>query len=262
MPGFVPTKYKRGAYKRYYKGATRVASVLKKRYVKNNNLNLSKVAEDVANIKFLMNVEKKRFDYILNSQIQGQVSAAVTGTNAVDVTPNPVQGIAYNERTGSSLKITSAAMEFQFWSQANQSTAIKSVIEFWAVKGEPVTATNFRDNMYVISTASGIIDYFSLYDPDFRKNATLLCSKEFTIPAPQYAGQVQQKTVHMGLSNLGHHVKFDKNSITVDSGEIIMVIRSDAGNSGAISARPNIPILTATSGLTWNMDLKYYYVDN
>lgn len=220
------------------------------------------LALKVAKLYSMLNTEKKRFDISNNSQLVAQLAINASGTYALDVTPIPAQGVAFNQRTGSSIKPHSAIHKFQFWSQsATTVQATKFRIEFWHNKGPTTSAAAALSEIYNVSTGSGIIDYNSQMDPDYTGTYTRFFRKNYVLPAPQYNGQVQIKDIVIPL-RLKKHVRFNDNSTTVTDGQIIMFILADSGNLSTVSTATNVPVLTALSGMLFNQDLKYYYYDN
>ncbi|AXH74220.1 MAG: capsid protein [Cressdnaviricota sp.] len=257
----IPKKFKRGRFKKPYKIAAKVANIAKKRYVRKGNLNISKISSDLMKLKALINVEKKRFDIAPNGNLVGQVNANATGTFVTDITPLPVTGTGFSQRTGSSIKIVSGYQELTFINQVNNNHKTLVQVEYWRIKGATQVPSTFLSDIYSVNPATGIIDLMSDIDPDYFGQAKCFYKRRFNVPAPQYAGQLVQKVVKIPMK-LQHHIRFDRDSITVDDGQIIMIIRADSGNYGLVSAIGNMLTQQTLSGLTFNFDQKWYYVDN
>lgn len=247
--------------RRYVKKAARY---VKKRYFKGRGYGKPKLAKmyaDVKAIKTLVNVEKKRYNVQQNSQTVGQLSINAVGLFCGDVTPIPAQGVAYNQRTGASMKIVSAFLEFQFWTMSANTHRTRLVLEVFRIKGAPTTASAFYQSHWLVNPASGIVDYNSDVNPDNYGTATCIYRRKFNI-IHNYSSEVAIKDMNCP-QKFNHHVRFSQNSTTVTDGQLIMAIRADSGNvSGTISTATNVPILTASSGINFNYDYTFYYVDN
>jgi len=233
---------------------------LKKRY--GGAKGISNVVKDVAMLKHLVNVEKKRISIINSSLLVGQVFANLGGFVAQDITPVMAQGLGFNQRNGSSIKIVSAYMKFQFWTQASNNHTTKLRIELWKVQGNTTNASGELGEIYNTTPNVGIQDYNSLRNPDYYGGSRKFCTKYFTMPASQYAGQTQIKEIAIPLK-LNHHIRFDGNTNTIAGGQILMFIFADSGNtSSTLSTIANIPIALGTSAVIYNQDIRWYYTDN
>lgn len=232
------------------------------RKAKNTVDKVAMVAKKVNQIMTLMNVEKKRIDVTASAQVVSQLIINATGTYVADITPLPAQGVQVTQHTGSSIKIVSYCMKLSFWSQSTMNHPTKFIVEIFKVKGATQNVSTFLTDYYTTTPSSGVIDYNSNKDPDYFGQATKILSKTFSIQAPNFSGELMIKDLIIPRK-YQHHIRFDQNSTTVDDGQLIMVIRADSGNSsGTVSTAPNVPVQTANSGYNFNMDCRYYYVDN
>lgn len=258
-------RMKRNAKKRkpsYLSGlASRAGNMIKDRYISNGYPRYMNIINDLVTLKELINIEKKRYDVAANAALVGQVNANATGTFVVDATPVPTQGVSYQQRTGSSIKIVSAYHEYTFINQTNNNHKTEVQIEYWMIKGAPQTGSTFLSDIYNVNPGTNLIDLMSDIDPDYRGQAKCFMKKRFTVPAPHYSGQLVQKVVKVPMK-LQHHVRFNDDTATVTDGQIIVIIRADSGNYGLVSTVNNMLTQQTLSGLTFNYDLKYYYVDN
>ena len=247
------------AFKKFFR---RAKNAVKRRYTKKSGgVKFTRIVKDVMLLKKLVNVEKKRCDYVISSGSVGQVNVNYSGSNALDVTPIVASGAGYNQRNGASIKIVSMFVKFQFWQQVNNSHPMKVRIELWKVKGIPVTAPTLLQDLYNVNASSTIIDYNSLRNPDYYGDATKICTKSFMIDS-YFTNQVAIKDVIIPLK-LQHHIRYDRDTALVTEGDIYMFIFADSGNmGGGASTLANLPVTTLGSGLFYNMDMKYYYVDN
>jgi len=231
----------------------------KTNYIKTAS-NVAGLALKVAKLYSMLNTEKKRFDVALNGVVVAQESLNASGVATVDITPIPVQGVAFNQRTGSSIKVHSSIMKVQMWQQTNNTHTTRLRVEYWLNKGPTISAALLLTQLYNASSASGIIDYFSQLDPDYTGTARRILQRKF-INKPQFQAEISVTDMIVPM-RYKHHVRFDDNSVTVTDGQLVMFIFADTGNSNAVvSTLSNVPILTALSGLIFNMDQKYYYYD-
>lgn len=111
------------AYKKFVKRVVkRAGRALKKRYFKGKgygNPNVGQIASDVMMLKKLVNAEKKHTTIQVNGIGLGQVNVNAAGFYAVDLTPVPSAGVSEIQRTGTSIKLVSSHMRFQFIGQTN-----------------------------------------------------------------------------------------------------------------------------------------------
>lgn len=224
----------------------------------------AKTAYNLVNTARLLNVEKKRSLITATSQIIGQLNANNGDQYMADMTPVPAQGVGYNQHTGSSIKIVSCHMTMQFWSQSAYNHSTKLILEIFKIRGASQVPATFTSDYFTPnpSLSVSIIDYESNKDPDYFGQARLLIRKKFSVPAPQFAGEIMQRQVNIGRKKLSHHIRYDQNTTTIDDGQLIMVIRADSGNSGTISTVTGAPVLAANTGLNFNYNMLWYYVDN
>lgn len=223
---------------------------------------LGTLALQVAKLTSMLNVEKKYIDSSLSSQTVGQLTINATGAKSVDITPQAAEGATFNGRSGSSIKIVSAYMQFQFWHQANTTQPIKGKIYFVHKRGVPQSSSDALTDFFSVSAFSGIIDYNSQINPDNFGTYKIIKVIPFVVPSDQLSSQVQVKDVKVPLK-LNHHVRYSLDTTTVTNGQMLMFIVFDSGNSSStISTASNCPVLTAESGLIMNYTQRWYYVDN
>lgn len=258
------------AYKKYIKSAAKaVGNRLRKRYIskKSKALKVGKIARDVMYLKSVLNPEKKRHNVAGLGQIVGQVYQNSNGAYVADVTPNPSVGTGYATRNGSSIKLHSLSMNIQFYDQLNSDSNIKGKILFVQVKGNPQTAGTFFTEMFnpnvFIGGGGTIIDYNSSFNPDIRPQWKLLRSFNFTHRNDAHSTQKGITTRRVGLKFKNYHVRFSKDTNSVENGQIIMIILLDNGNSSATaSTLTNIPNQGASTGLVLDYSIDNYYYDN
>lgn len=210
-------------------------------------------------------LKKKRFDIVSSALLVGQLSANASpgGVYNTDLTPTPAQGVTAETRNGSSIKIVSAYAKFQFWQQSANNHNTRGRIELWHTKGTPTTSTILMQELYLPNSCvpgANVYDYNSERNPDYYGTAKRICVKQFKVN-PIIVSQINCTDVAIPLK-FNHHIRFSDNTQTVADGQIIMFIFLDSGNISTLSTLTGIPVVNALSGLVWNMDMKWYYVDN
>ncbi len=276
MPG------KKGIVSKLYKKAK---SAAKKRYVTKTGkgLRMSQVLKDVALLKSMVNSEKKNLQYksVANSPpAVGQVNGNASGHFVMDITPVPNEGSASYQRNGGSIKWNSSYLEFMFNKNTAGGQAQKFLIEIWKVNNQPYTSTQiqngtlmadlFQPNEYVTNSSGGAVSIYDLVanrDQDTFKNFKRVAYKSVYFPMTQVSGMPQVKLVRLPLK-FGHHVKFasyqggDTNIVT--SGQVVMTIRADNGNSSSTTACTNlgIPIGQVNTACTFQWTQTHYFYDN
>lgn len=252
-----------GIKKYVRKGFRNLKKVAKKRYYnKKGRLDLMQVAKDVQMIKDVINVEKKFYNNLGASQLVGQLAINASGGYFYDATPIPAQGVTDITRNGDSIKLTSSYMSFQFWQQANTASAIRCRLYLVRNKGPTITATNAYTTFFNANPVSQVIDYNSTQNTDYTYLYEVLRKKDFKIDMDNISSQVTIKNVTIPMRYNNYHVRFASNSTTISSGQLFLFIVCDSGNTSTISTQTNCPVLTASSGLIFNFDLKHYFVDN
>jgi len=245
-------------YKKNYK-VVKKTKYTKKRGSATTN---SKLIKEISMMKKMMNFEKKRIDVTRSSNVVAQTNINAQGLHSNDVTPQPTQGTGFGNRVGSQIKVVSMYATFQFWSQTNNNHETNLIIEIFKFKGVPEVVSSFITQYYNVNPVTTIIDYNSARDPDYFGSAYCVCSRKVKIKVPQYSGQVQITNYALPL-RLQSSVRFDDNTSTITDGQFIICIRADSGNWNSVtSTLSNIPIQTASSGLTFNYDIKWYYYDH
>lgn len=260
------------AFKKFVKKAVKkvkrkVGQAVTKRYYGNKKLNVGQIVKDVAMVKRLMNVEKKRFNLQSSANPVGQVFGNIDGWYCVDITPAMAEGVGYAQRTGASIKMTGYHLTAQFVQQSGSLGRQNFKIFIYQVMGTPlavgtIPTTLWNPNLFV-GTGTQIVDYNSQLNPDQFGKFKLLQYKHVSIAPDSISGQTAFRTFSMG-KKLNHHVRFNKDTTTVVNGQIIMVVLADSGNSSTstVSSITNIPQTAVLTGATFNWNVNTYYVDN
>jgi hypothetical protein len=267
------------------KGLKKIKKEANKRYVTKTGkgLRVAQVLKDVAMLKSMVNAEKKNLQYksVANSPPAiAQVNGNASGHFVMDITPVPNEGSASYQRNGGSIRWTSSYLEFMFNKNVSGGQAQKFLIEIWKVNNQPYTSTQiqngtlisdlFQPNEYITTSAGGAVSIYDLVanrDQDTFKNFKRVASKSVYFPMTQVSGMPQTKLVRLPLK-FGHHIKFasyqtgDTNIVT--SGQVIMTIRADNGNSSTTTACTNlgVPIQAINTGCTFQWTQTHYFYDN
>lgn len=219
--------------------------------------------------KAMPNKEIKEFVVLKPDENVGQLNVNASGRLCRDMTPQPANGTTELTRIGGGIELINASCSIQFWGQTNTYTHdTKAKLEIWQVNGDAQTAADFASGVYsVLSNNSGLLDYTSTFQTEegyqtrsFVKK--LLYCKDYLIKSAPLSTVVPVLTHDFDLDLRGIIVNFVSTTTTVASGQIMMVIRCDSGNIGAVSTASYCPILTATSGLHCNIAMHYKYSDN
>lgn len=270
MPNFKKLYRQSKPYSRRVYKATGLANPFKR-----GKLSSTRLIKDVAKIKALINVEKKK--YQMNNTVGtpltcGQVYVNASGAQIVDITPTPQSGSADNARTGNSIKMTSFYHSFQISQQsAANHQNMKIIVEYWNVKGIPQAATQstllkiYEANNFM-NPLGGYIDYFSSRNPDYFNTFKRIASKSFTLQFDSTTGASGNESLSRGCikRKFNHHIRYDPGTTTVIEGQILMTIRADSGNRGGTDYTDTgfIPVKQANTGANLQYNMIDFYVDN
>lgn len=225
---------------------------------------INQLAKDVYFMKKLMNVEKKRASQYVRDTLVGQVDGNNAGYYAGDMTPLVSENVAYNGRTGASLKLVSQHFFVQIINQSGLETGVK--LRFMLIKtvGEPETIdSTLVSKFYSDNTIVGLVDYNSPRNPDNFRNFIVVRSWTMHLQ-PVIDNQSQVKTRQIGVKYKSHHVRFDKDSTTCRGGQLWLLIVADTGNkSGStVCTNPYVNNVGINTGVKVNLSCTHYYVDN
>lgn len=278
--------YLKRAAKRIAKKAYRaVKRAAKKRYVTKTGkgIRVSQVVKDVAMLKRMVNAEKKQLQYkslASSPPLIAQVSGNASGHFVMDITPVISEGVASYQRTGGSVKWNASYLEFMFNKNPAGGQSQKFLIELWKVNNQPYTTTQiqngtfisdlFEPNGYVTTSAGAAVSIYDLVasrDQDTYKNFKRIASKSVYFPMTNVSGMPACKLVRLPVK-MGHHIKYQSyqtgDTNTLASGQVIMTIRADNGNSSSTTACTNlgVPITAVNTGATFQYSFTHYYYDN
>lgn len=269
-------KFVKKAGKRIYRG-------LKQRYSGWNGIRngVNDVAS-VAKLAAMINAEKRRITQTIQASSlncfgqfnQTSSTTATSGHYVYDFTPIVAQGNGITERSGSSIKLTSSYMKFQFVQMDNASGMINFKGYFIQVLGTPqnvgTMANQFlQPNLFI--TGVNTLDYNSLIKPDFLGQYKILKTIKGTVNADNIAGQtmITEKIVKFKWNKgKGHHIRYDGNTNTIADGQIIFIMTADVGNNSVTFSNTGTPSINgvfargAGTGIYLNMSAIHYYYDN
>lgn len=236
----------------------------KKRYVsKKGNFRLGRLVKDVAMVKKLVNVEKKRIGNSFTGTC-GQVNGAGGGAAMLDVTPAIIQGLNASQRTGNSVKITGLYIQGQFIQQSSAYDRNVISVELWCHKAKEVvmSLSSTGNEIYNASPFSLQMDMVSRRNQDYFSDYICLRKKRIFIHADTANTNVfRNNTFNLGVK-LNRHLRWN-DAGTLINGQYFLVIRCQSGNcSTSTASTANIAHIGINTGLSYGLSLIHYYVDN
>lgn len=264
------------------KTAKRAGKFLRKRYSGWNGIRngVNDVAS-VAKLASMINAEKRRTTQIIQSSStnsfgqfrQTSGTTATSGHWVYDLTPIVTQGTSINQRSGSSIKMTSSYMKLQLGHMINTAGNLYYKGYIVQVLGAPqninTMVTQFlQATLFVTGVTS--YDYNSLIRPDYLGQYKIIKQFSGLLQADNIAGQQRQveRTIKLRWNKgKGHHIRYDADSNVITDGQIIMILLADTGNCGTVD-NTGTPVIAGqytnqnSSGATINMANIHYYYDN
>lgn len=236
----------------------------KRRYVnRKGGLRLGKIAKDVAMVKRLINVEKKRRGDSWTGVV-GQVNGTGGGAVMIDITCNVAQGLTASTRTGNSIKMTGLYLQGQFIQQSNANDSNKFSVEIWCHKNKEVAMSlaSTGQEIYNVSPFSGQMDLVSRRNQDFFSDYVCLRKKMVYVKGDTYTSNViRNANFNLGMK-LNRHIRWDDAGNLIN-GQYFLIIRAQNGNaSGTTASTANIAHVGINTGYTYGLNLIQYYVDN
>lgn len=258
-------KYAKRTAKKVYK---KVGSLAKKRYGTFSKPKMSAIVKDLNILKSMVNAEKKHIENIQASDVAiGQINVNTDlGYYFQDITPSVAEGVTYNTRSGSSIKLHSMTIRMQIRQQANLHTSIK--VQFYLIKivGQPQAISSISlGRILVPDIFSSTTDYNSLRNPDYFRDYKVIRKWVVSIPADNYATMTNRlKDARINILFKNHHVRYSADSTTVSNGQIFIIGVADTGNTNATTAstQPYIANTAPLTGCLLNASTKSYYYDN
>lgn len=232
---------------------------------------IPQMVKDINYLKSAINSEKLRYVIAPGTSPTGigQINGNAGGHIALDITPTPTQGDGYSNRTGSSVKLHSSNFRFFFTEQSSTMSDLRFKIMVFKVQGNATTAATAFSEIFNANPFTGIVDYNSSRNPDYFKDYKLIKTKYCKIPMnpASLVGQQGVKEVRFGMKYRNHHVRWDKNTAVITSGQLVMFIFCNSGNAGAVpTSAPwngaSIPVQAISTGGLENHYIEHYYYDN
>lgn len=264
-----------GLYKKGRSMLRKAGAALKKRYKakpggrkSTGGVRVAKMAKDIMYLKSVLNPEKKRDSYVILNKPVGQVNGNTDGAYFADITPVISQGVTAGTRNGASVKLHSAMYHFQFTQGVGTIANIRGVIEIWEIKGEPYGASLFTyfDEHWEANPFTGVRDINAQTNPDNFMKGRCIARKYFRVIADQTSGVKTLTDVKMPISynkGQGKHLRYNRDTNTIEHGQMYMVIRTDRGNiSGSSVSTLNVPDVNINTGLLMQYNCTNYFYDN
>lgn len=256
------------------KVAKKAGRAVKRRYFKGKGFskpNVGRMVKDVAFLKSIVNAEKKRLQVAsTNQQKIAQVNGATSsGHYMLDITPTPIQGTSYDQRTGNSIKWHSSFVNFQFTHQVSTSAPVTLLIQMVKVVGEPYA--NLTDALEDFLLPNPFCPSYSIYDmyaprnPNSFKTFRVIRSKKVVVKCDQISGQPMLSSVNCGFKLRNHHVKWQNDNTTLSQGQVFIIIRANTGNlngTTAWSGGEGVYIGQINTGIQFNYQYQHYFYDN
>lgn len=236
----------------------------KKRYInKAGNFRLGRLVKDVAMVKKLINVEKKRYNSS-TSGVVGQVNGAGGGAVMLDITPTIAQGTNASQRTGNSVKMTGLYIQGQFIQQSSALDSNRFSIELWCHKNKevPMSLGSTGAEIYGASPFSGQIDMVSRRNQDYFSDYVCLRKRTAYVRGDTNNTNIfKNTTFNMGVK-LQRHLRWDDAGNLIN-GQYFLIIRAQSGNcSSSTASTADIAHKGTNTGYTYGLNISQYYVDN
>lgn len=247
----------RGARRAYKKSGLRktyrkVRNMAKKRYSNRGN-----IAKDVAMLKSLVNVEKKRSDITVivpqlfaqrNTNSGGNVDAFYSAI----ISPTVIQGVTGDTRTGNSIKLTSGCLDLQIAQGGNTSNNLK--IKLWIVcrpdNASGYSASVTANQLLEVNPFSSRRDFYSNRDPEYFHEFRVVKAMTLDLKQDSITSGITyiQKKVPLKFN---HHLKYnqDGSSITTKNQFYLIATCSDGDTNLA-------------TGATIVYNMRWYFTDN
>lgn len=260
--GFRPSKWAS-------KGKARMSSAISRRQREREALLELKRAKSVVNIE-------KKYDtkYSGSTLNVGQVNGNDSGHLIFDITPTPLEGAAFNERIGQKIAVTGLVFDFQVVQMAAMVTgpAHIHVDIFQKVGDASLTIANFIDDIYDTNVfidqqnagTNSIYDAYSERNMDYFRTYRKVRSCKIRVnPDSLSAGQNLIASKKLLVKFFKPHVVKYNSLGTVTEGQLIMVVRSDIGNSSTTTACTlnGVSATPINTGYTFRYNIREFYTD-
>lgn len=227
-----------------------VRKAAKKRYSKRSN-----IAKDVAMLKHLVNVEKKRQDSTVTiPQPFARANAGSDGAYHQIISPVILQGIAQGERTGNSVKLVSGCLDVSIDQQANALNAnkIKLMIVCRPENAGGYSSTTTLNQLLEVNPFTLRRDFYSNRDPEYFSEFKIIKTVTMSLNQDQITSGTARIQKKIPL-RFNHHLKFNTDgSTTTTKNQFYLIVTASDGEMAS-------PTLTGAQ-IAYNM--RWYYTDN
>lgn len=215
---------------------------------------------DVANMKMLINVEKKHLHSNVTDQMQFAQSNTLAYTNyggvyVANVTPQISQGVTASTRTGNSVKATGCCFEFEVVGDSALVNSLAYKIHIVRKRDNqsfmtPSTALSLIWIPNPFSPNGAAIDTFSTRDVDNMKNFQIVKTISGRLEPDSLTGQTARRQHRVPLK-LNHHFRYDGPSTTlpIDNNYFIYVV-ADSG------------VQSLNTGGLFRYNVRWFFTDN
>jgi len=227
-----------------------VRKAAQKRYSKRSN-----IAKDVAMLKHLVNIEKKRSDItVIIAQPFGRANASADGAYHAIISPTIPQGITNSERTGNSVKLVSGCLDVSISQQVNavNNNKIKLMIVCRPENAGGYSAANTLNQMFEVNPFTSRRDFYSNRDPEYFSEFKVIKSITMDLKQDSVASGTTfiQKKIPLRLN---HHLKYNTDGSTIPTkNQFYLIVLASDGEMAS-------PSLTGAQ-IQYNM--RWYYTDN
>lgn len=210
--------------------------------------------------------EKKHF---VPATTIDQVSVGQCNVNAdafysQDLTPYMSQNGTSSGRIGDKVLLTGLVIKGCMLGQASQAARMKCKFIIAHVVGVPYgSASSALADMYDRNPLTSMYDYNVSRSTDTYSNFRVIATRDYSVPVDQYSGAPGFYNFTIPLK-LRHSLEYrDDGTANIKSGQLVLFVLCDSGNTNPTTASslPNVPIITANSGMKLSMKLDYYYTD-
>jgi hypothetical protein len=244
-------------------------------------IKIDAIAKDLMMIKSRLNVEKKeKREVEITAGTVGQVFNDLNGYWFQDITPSLGQGTGADERVGNSLKMTGCNLNFQFMGQSQTLTGRKIKIGLYRVRDPSLGPSDYSSDITTdvldANPLTGLLDYNAAKAYRNSKNDGIACIREKTVYIPKvevldrsggnsadYDFEKAYKTLNFPVK-LNDLIRYEQDNDNLPNGfRYVILVRADCGNSGTTGSNiQNIPVTFGSSGVTFRMGQRWWYVDN
>jgi len=217
---------------------------------------MSRIVKDLAMLKHLVNIEKKRIDVTQSTAVAFAQSntTGVSGAYSALLSPKPDEGVAQGQRIGQSIKLVSGCLDMQITQQANTLNALK--VKYWLVKRAD-NSSNYSSALSIsqffeANPFSGVVDYYSARDPEFFTAFKVVKTGTMVLPQDQITTGTAIKQIKVPLT-FNDHLKFPTDLVgNTTKNQFYLFVTCSGGDIA--------PAILSGATIVYNM--RWYYTDN